>query len=85
MNSLKNQTKTRLKDSVCAQLAAKPVLQALLAEHFRVSTFTINRWIKANDPYLCFMEPLAIISRELGIQPHELTHEISVKEEGVEL
>lgn len=68
----KNRTKTQLKEDARLKVQSDLVLKAMLAEHFKISTATIERWIKKNNPYLCFAEPLAIIASKLGKQEFEL-------------
>lgn len=80
MNSLKSKETTRLKPEIVKQIEDKPVLKALLAEHFRVSTFTIARWLKNNDPYLSFIEAQGIISRELGIPIAQISEVLTLTE-----
>ena len=76
---MKNHLNTRLKDDVLNKIKASPLLQAKLADHFKVSLSTITRWAKAKPThhhYLSFMESLIIISQELNTQPTELTVQV---------
>ena len=81
--NVKNHTKTRLKEHVIKLIKADAMLTAMLAEHFRVSIYTIQRWLRNNDPYLCFTESIAIIERQLGEK--EITEQVIIEREGVEL
>jgi transcriptional antiterminator len=85
MNTQNNRTKKRLTGEALMKLTKKPVLRAMLAEHFNVSTYTIERYIKRNDPYLCFSEALSIIANDLGQPETDLIETFEPKREGVEL
>ncbi len=78
---MKKPLKAHLKDDVLNKIKASPLLQAKLADHFKVSLSTIGRWVKANHHYLSFMESLIIISQELNQQPTDLTIEVETEME----
>lgn len=73
---MKKPLNTHLKDDVLNKIKASPLIQAKLADHFKVSLSTISRWVKQNHSYLSFVESLIIISQELNTLPTDLTVEV---------